>query len=177
MARTVVHAFFGQCERFTNPRGGPFRPGLRGWTLYDDWADAVGALPDGRRRGEAMVSSIGPRGEAAIDTPTSVIQDVTAFDHYRCAGGLTLNLRFDAALAFTRLGVDAIMSLMETYFNRGGMQLQVNVVDNALLREVREHPEVYADLLVRVSGFCAHFVDLSARAQEELIARAEFAAK
>jgi len=177
MARTVVHAFFVQCERFTNPRGGPFRPGLLVWTLYDDWAETVGALPDGRRRGEAMVSSIGPRGEAAIDTPTSVIQDVTSFDHYRCAGGLTLNLRFDAGLARTRLGVDAIMSLMETYFNRGGMQLQVNVVDSALLREAREHPEAHADLLVRVSGFCAHFVDLSARAQEEFIARAELAAK
>lgn len=177
LARTVVHAFFEQCERFTNPRGGPFRPGLLVWTLYDDWADTVGALPDGRRRGEAMVSSIGPRGEAAIDTPTSVIQDATAFDHYRCAGGLTLNLRFHAALARTPRGVEAIMSLMETYFNRGGMQLQVNVVDSALLREARERPEAHADLLVRVSGFCARFADLSARAQEELIARAELAVK
>ena len=124
-----------------------------------------------------MVSSIGPRGEVAIDTPTSVIQDVTSFDHYRCAGGLTLNLRFDAGLARTRPGVDAIMSLMETYFNRGGMQLQVNVIDSDLLREAREHPELHADILVRVSGFCAHFVDLSARVQKELIARAELAAK
>lgn len=177
MARTIVHAFFGQCERFTNPRAGPFRPGLLVWTLYDGWADTVGALPDGRRRGEAMVTGIGPRSETAIDTPTSVIQAATSFDHYRCTGGLTLNLRFDETLARTRQGVDAIMSLMETYFNRGGMQLQVNVVDSALLREAREHPEAYADLLVRVSGFCAHFVDLSARAQEEFIARAELAAK
>jgi hypothetical protein len=42
-----------------------------------------------------MVSSIGPRGEAPIESPTSIIHDATAFDHWRCAGALTLNLRFD----------------------------------------------------------------------------------
>jgi len=177
LARTVVHAFFDRCERFTNPRGGPFRPGLLVWTLYDAWADTVGALPDGRRRGDAMVSSIAPRDEAAIDTPTSIILDVTAFDHYRCAGGLTLNLRFDAALARTPEGIDAILSLMETYFHRGGMQLQVNVIDSRVLRKARDHPEAHAGLLVRVSGFCAHFVDISRRMQEELIARVELDAK
>lgn len=174
LARRVVHAFFEQCERHANPRGGTFRPGLLVWTLHDAWADAVGALPDGRRRGDAMVSSIGPRGEAVIDTPTSVIQDVTSFDHYRCAGGLTLNLRFDATLARPRQGIDAILSLMETYFNRGGMQIQINVVDSRLLRAAQEHPEAHAGLLVRVSGFCAHFVDLSPRMQDEIVARAEF---
>ena len=173
LARTAAHGFFDCCERFTNPRGGPFRPGLLVWTLYDAWADTVGALPDGRRRGDAMVSSIGPRDEAAIDTPTSVIQDVTAFDHSRCAGGLTLNLRFGAALARSPEGIDATLALMETYFTRGGMQLQVNVVDSRVLREAQEHPEAHAGLLVRVSGFCAHFVDISRRMQDELIARVE----
>ena len=177
LARRVVHGFFERCERFTNPRGGTFRPGLLVWTLFDDWADIVGALPDGRRRGDAMVSSIGPRNETAIDTPTSVIQDATTFDHYRSVGGLTLNLRFDAALARTRQGVDAVLSLMETYFNRGGMQLQINVIDSDVLRDAREHPEAHPGLLVRVSGFCAHFIEISRRMQDELIARAEIDAK
>ena len=177
LARAVAHAYFDCCERHANPRRGPFRPGLLVWTLYDDWADVVGALPDGRRRGEAMVSSIGPRDEAAIDTPTSVILDVTAFDHYRCAGGLALNLRFDAALARTAKGVDAIGSLIRTYFNRGGMQVQINVVDSRVLRDAQEHPEAHAGLMVRVSGFSARFVTISRRMQDEVIARVEFDAK
>ena len=173
VARTVVHGFFDRCERSTNPRGGPFRPGLLVWTLYDDWADRVGALPDGRRRGEAMVSSIGPRAEARIETATSIIQDATSFDHYRSAGGLTLNLRFDANLPRSTAGIDAIMSLIQTYFDRGGMQLQVNVVDSKVLHEAQEHPETHAGLLVRVSGFCARFADLGRRMQDEIIDRAE----
>ncbi len=177
LARRVTHGFFDCCEQFTNPRGGTFRPGLLVWTLYDDWAESVGALPDGRRRGEAMVSSIAPRDQAGISTPTSIILDATAFDHFHCAGGLTLNLRFDAALARSRQGVYAILSLMETYFSLGGMQIQVNVVDSRLLRDAQDHPEAHAGLLVRVSGFSAHFVDISRRMQDELIARVELNAK
>jgi len=130
-------------------------------------------LPDGRRRGDPLVSSIGPRGEAPIESPTSIIQDATAFDHFRCAGGLTLNLRFPAELARTDDGLAAIRRLMEVYFGEGGMQLQINVVDSALLRDAQAAPEQFAGLLVRVSGFSARFVTLDRRMQDEIVARAE----
>ena len=173
LARRVVHGFYDGVERSTNPRGGTFRPGLLVWTLYHSWADVVGALPDGRRRGDPLVSSIGPRGEAAIESPTSIIQDATAFDHFRCAGGLTLNLRFPASLARTDDGLAAIRRLMEVYFGEGGMQLQINVVDSGLLRHAQAAPQEFAGLLVRVSGFSARFVALDRRMQDEIVARAE----
>ena len=173
LARRVVHGFYDCVERSTNPRGGPFRPGLLVWTLYHSWADVVGALPDGRRRGDALVSSIGPRGEAAIESPTSIIQDATAFEHFRCAGGLTLNLRFPASLAGTDDGLAAMRRLMEVYFRGGGMQLQVNLVDSRTLRDAQANPDQFAGLLVRVSGFSARFVTLDRRMQDEIIERAE----
>ncbi|HUT24434.1 MAG TPA: pyruvate formate lyase family protein [Sumerlaeia bacterium] len=173
LARRVVHSFFDRVERYTNPRGGTFRPGLLVWTLYHEWADRVGALPDGRRRGDALVSSIGPRVEAVVDSPTSILQDATAFDHFRCAGGLALNLRFTGDVARTGDGLDALMQLMEVYFERGGMQLQVNVVDSEMLRQAQTNPEAYAGLVVRVSGFAARFVTLDRRMQDEIVSRAE----
>jgi len=42
-----------------------------------------------------------------------------------------------------------------------------------ILRDAQRNPEKYRDLIVRVAGFCARFVDLSRAEQEELIARAE----
>ena len=173
MARKVVHEFFDRVERYTGPRGGDFRPGLLVWTLYDAWANSVGALPDGRRRGDAMVSSIGPRGEAPIETPTSIIQDVTSFDHFRCTGGLTMNLRFDRGSVKTEDGLKALENLIEVYFDRGGMQLQLNVVDSSVLKQAQENPNAHANLVVRVSGFCTRFVELSRLMQNEIIARAE----
>jgi formate C-acetyltransferase len=172
MARRVVHQFYDEVEAYGNPRGGTFHPGLLVWTLYDHWADSVGALPDGRRRGEAMASSIGPRDAAGIASPTAVLQGVTAFDHRRCAGGLTLNLRFDGRTACGEAGLTAIGHLLVTYFEQGGMQVQLNVVDSRALREAQRDPEAHADLVVRVSGFSARFVDLGRRMQEEIIARA-----
>ncbi|OGV78612.1 MAG: hypothetical protein A3K19_31815 [Lentisphaerae bacterium RIFOXYB12_FULL_65_16] len=173
LARRVAHGFFSGVERSTNPRGGPHRAGLLVWTLYHDWADCVGPLPDGRRRGEALVSSIGPRGEVAIDSPTSILHDVTAFDHWRCTGALTLNLRFSADAVANDSGLEALESLLRVYFEKGGLQVQINVADSALLREAKANPTAHADLVVRVSGFAARFTTLGARMQDEIIARAE----
>jgi formate C-acetyltransferase len=176
LARRVVTGFFDAVDRSTNPRGGPHRPGLLVWTLYNDWAETVGALPDGRRRGEALASSIGPRPDLRVDSPTSIIRDATAFDHWRCAGALALNLRFDARSVRGTEGLDALRALIEGYFERGGMQVQINVVDGNTLRQAQASPESYADLLVRVSGFVARFVDLTPRMQDEIIERTELPA-
>jgi formate C-acetyltransferase len=173
LVRRVAHGFFTAVERSTNPRGGPHRAGLLVWTLYHEWADCVGPLPDGRRRGEALVSSVGPRGEVAVESPTSILRDVTAFDHWRCTGALTLNLRFSREAVASDNGLAALEALLRVYFEQGGLQVQINVADSALLRQAQANPAAHADLVVRVSGFAARFVTLGARMQDEIIARAE----
>ena len=176
VAREVVNGFYDAVERFRNPRGGPFRPGLLVWTLYDVWADCVGALPDGRRRGDALVSSIGPTPGVRVTAPTAIVADATSFDHCRCAGGLTLNLRFAGESIRDEQGLEALTRLLEVYFERGGMQVQLNVVHSDVLREAQCDPTAFGDLVVRVSGFSARFVTLSRRIQDEIIARAELRA-
>ena len=120
-----------------------------------------------------MVSSVGPRGEVGIATPTSIIQDSTAFDHWRCTGGLSLNLRFSPETVRGNVGLVAREALLRVYFERGGLQAQINVIDSALLRDAKANPARYAGLVVRVSGFAANFVTLDSRMQDEIIARAE----
>jgi pyruvate-formate lyase len=55
----------------------------------------------------------------------------------------------------------------------GGQQLQINVLDGDLLREAQCHPEGYQDLIVRVAGFSAYFVQLARDVQDEIISRTE----
>ena len=176
MAREVVHGFYDRVERYTNPRGGEFRPGLLVWTLYDHWRDTIGALPDGYRPGDPLVSGIAPREAAGIGSPTSILRGVTAFDHSRCVGGLTMNMRFDGPTMRTDAGLTALAQLTRVYFDRGGMQIQFNVIDSDLLREAQASPEEYAGLVVRVSGFSARFVEMSRVIQDEIIARSEMEA-
>jgi trans-4-hydroxy-L-proline dehydratase len=68
---------------------------------------------------------------------------------------------------------DNLISLVETYFARGGQELQIAALDADVLREARAHPERHGDLLVRIAGFNTRFVDLAPVEQAELIRRAE----
>ena len=49
--------------------------------------------------------------------------------------------------------------------------IQFNVVDDKLMIEAREHPEDHQDLMVRVAGYSAYFVNLTPDIQSELIER------
>jgi pyruvate-formate lyase len=70
-------------------------------------------------------------------------------------------------------GLQILADLFATYFAQGGMQLQINVVDSAQLREAQLHPEHYRGLCVRVTGYSAYFVQMGRKAQDELINRTE----
>lgn len=62
---------------------------------------------------------------------------------------------------------------MRTYFAKGGPHLQVNAVSGETLREAQERPAEYGDLIVRVSGYSARFVELRKRTQDDIISRTE----
>jgi formate C-acetyltransferase len=67
-----------------------------------------------------------------------------------------------------------MFSYVKTYFELGGMQMQMNVVNSEMLRDAMAHPENYRNLLVRISGYNAYFVTLNRDMQVELIERAEY---
>jgi formate C-acetyltransferase len=66
-----------------------------------------------------------------------------------------------------------LSALMEGYFQSGGMQLQVSFADTEELRAAQKDPDSYRDLLVRITGYSAVFVDMCHGAQEEFIRREE----
>jgi formate C-acetyltransferase len=76
------------------------------------------------------------------------------------------------ASAFAQEGGRALFKqLLSVYFARGGMQHQPNVMDAEQLRAAQENPAAYKDLIVRMWGVSAPFVDLPREIQDELISR------
>ena len=71
-------------------------------------------------------------------------------------------------------GISKFESLLRTFIDLGGIQLQTNVFDRDTLRAAQREPEKYRDLVVRVWGFSAYFVDLSEKYQNEVISRTMF---
>jgi formate C-acetyltransferase len=63
--------------------------------------------------------------------------------------------------------------LVRTFIEAGGQSVQYSVVNREALVDAQVHPERYQDLIVRVGGYSARFVDLSKEVQDTIIARAE----
>jgi formate C-acetyltransferase len=70
--------------------------------------------------------------------------------------------------------VNTMFAYVKSYFELGGMQMQMNVVSSATLRDAMAHPDAYRNLMVRISGYNAYFVTLNREMQLELIERAEY---
>jgi len=92
-------------------------------------------------------------------------------DYKQIANGINFNLKLDANTLRDEQGRGLMNSLLDVYFQRGGMQVQLNVLDAAALREAKENPDKYPFLMVRISGYSVYFSDLSPELQDELIAR------
>jgi formate C-acetyltransferase len=147
---------------------------VRSLHYFDGWR--IGASPDGRLAYTPVADSVGAEAGTARTGPTGVLNSVLKVDAARdYPGGTNLNLTLPAAQWRRPEMQSALLSLVETFFAGGGQELQVAVLDPGTLRDAQAHPERHADLLVRVAGFNARFVDLAPVEQEELIQRAEAA--
>ena len=109
-----------------------------------------------------------PQGGANKNGPTALLNSLVRFDA-KYHGGSVQNIKFTPSLFNGHR--DLIKSLFKTYFEKGGCHLMVTIVDKGILEDAMVHPEKYPDLIVRVSGFSAVFVNLSPNIQKELLSR------
>jgi formate C-acetyltransferase len=70
-------------------------------------------------------------------------------------------------------GAKKLLSLIKTYFDLGGYHVQFNCVSGETLKDAQAHPENYKELVVRVAGFSAYFVNLDKDTQDDIIRRTE----
>jgi len=169
--RYVIAAFDSALGGYTNARGGRYVTGLYSVTAHQYFGKITGALPHGRRRGEAFASGIAPVNGMDRKGPTALLNSVNSIDFTQIANGVNFNLQFDQALLKGEKGASLLDALLKTYFERGGMQVQVNAFDPQILVEARNDPHKYPHLLVRVSGYSAYFNDLAPAMKEEIISR------
>ena len=160
-------------KEYRNYWGGPYRLGL--YTVEDHAIMGIhtGATADGRKGGESLSNSSGASQGKDKHGPTALINSVTNFPMEEVGNGMVLDVKFTPSLLEEETGKRALRSLIGTYFHKGGMEMQISVVSGETLRAAQEHPENYADLIVRVSGFSAYFCSLRKATQDEIIKRTE----
>jgi formate C-acetyltransferase len=134
-----------------------------------------GATPDGRKAMTPLSDAASPSQGTEKKGPTAAIKSVSNLEHVNLSQGSVFNMRVHPASVQSAEGMASWANLIRTYFDLGGWELQFNVVDAEVLREAQKHPEDYKDLVVRVVGYSAFFVELDKMVQDDIISRTEFA--
>lgn len=146
--------------------------GAFSWVMHERMGSDTAASVDGRLAGFPLSPAAGAAQGREKSGPTAVVKSTTKWDHTPMLGGLAVNLKFSE----TRKSEDfprKLTKIMETFMLRGGMEIQVNVVDKNTLLKAQKEPEKYQDLVVRIAGYSDYFVNLSKEMQAEVIMRTE----
>ena len=156
-----------------NYLGRPYDPSMLAISTPVPFGRVCEAFPDGRLRGEPLADGVtSPYPGTDILGPTAVIRSSSKVDHTRIRGGL-LNLKFHPSALKGANGSHNLLALIKTYFESPGFHVQFNVVDSNMLRDAQLHPENYRNLVVRVAGFSAYWVEMSKALQDQVICRTE----
>ncbi|MDY6833288.1 MAG: pyruvate formate lyase family protein [Chloroflexota bacterium] len=171
MAAKLYKMFAEECNRNVEAGGGKYMPlpeFASGWAAA---AMMMGAMPNGRRQGDNLYDGgISPGAGFDKKGPTAVLRSVAKIDHRRLKQCL-LNQRLSPSQLAGEKGFQLWMNYMKTWYDLNVPHVQFNMVDNETLRAAQREPEKYQELIVRVAGYSAHFVELNALTQEGIIER------
>ena len=163
---------------YTHPRGGKYNPGVYSVNANVSMGHHTRATIDGRKDYEPVSENICPVHTAAgshdISGPTAVLNSVASVDHAQATNGTLLNIRFPEEAVAGLNGRDNLVAYIEQIIEARVLHCQFNVMSAETMRQAQKNPEDYKDMLVRVAGYSAYFVELGKGLQNDIISRSEF---
>jgi pyruvate formate-lyase/glycerol dehydratase family glycyl radical enzyme len=173
IANEIYMCWVETAVTFPTAWGGTMKPAGISITAHAPGGSLTGATPDGRYSGETLADgTMSPAQGKDIHGPTAVIRSAATIDQIPFQSTL-LNMKFHPSALKSTEDLKKLSSLIKTYFSLNGKHIQFNVVDKATLLEAQKNPEKHRDLIVRVAGYSAFFVNLTETVQNEIIARTE----
>jgi pyruvate formate-lyase/glycerol dehydratase family glycyl radical enzyme len=155
--------------------GAPKRDLKSGATHHISHGRVVGALPNGRKAGMPLADGgISPSAGCDTKGPTVTLRSVARAVDFNTNRSAILNQKIPKTLLKTKEQRNLFVDLIETFFgDYNGYQVQWNIEDKATYLAAKANPEAYKNLIVRVGGYSAYFIELDPILQDEIIARTE----
>ena len=172
LASWVSDLYADRFNSYIGPRGG-HRAGVYSAAanvMHGYW---TGATPNGRKAHDPVSDGGSPSQGADKNGPTAVAKSIVAMHPWKYSNGYQFTMKFHPNAVAGAAGTEKLKEFVESFFEDGGMQIQYNVVSSDTLRKAQKDPEEYKDLVVRVAGFSAYFVELHTDLQNDLISRTE----
>lgn len=174
-----------KCSGILNKRGAKI--GIRAGTgsaMYYVWLvkdcrpnslePVVKATADGRKEGEFISANLAPSIGVKSAGPISCMQSFSKIPYeYICNGG-PITMELLPSCFKGKPGTIQIINLLKVFLWLNCQQLQLNMVCAEQLIEAKQNPDKYKNLIVRVWGWSARFVDLDEDFQNQIIQRSFF---
>ena len=171
IAAGLVRHYAENLTKYRDSRGGRYVEVVESQSMNVSQGKCILASADGRFAHDPVNDNCSPVMGRDVSGPTACINSVAHLDQKNAKDGCLYNIRFDPRSIQGEKGRQVLESIVKTYFKNMGEHIQINVVDDATLRAAQKEPENYRNLLVRVAGYLAYFVELDTDVQEALIAR------
>ncbi len=171
MAVRIADHYCDKVHTFTNGRGGGCQAGL--FSLDAQWffGKLTSALPDGRHAHDSLSPGAGAMSGRDSNGVTALIHSVTGLDATKTPDGAVVDVTLHPTAVWGADGLNAFVALIKAFFALGGYAIQFNIFDAEMLRDAQRHPERYASLQIRVTGYSVHFTTLSKETQDQFILR------
>jgi pyruvate formate-lyase/glycerol dehydratase family glycyl radical enzyme len=175
IAQDVANFCSAEASKYTTFRNGKYSIGVHSENGHVVLGFVTGATPDGRKQMEPFSIGAGSARGREKKGYTATLKSVSKLDFTKIISGVSVNLRFNPSLFDTTDKIQKFKNMLLAYFyDYNGQNLQATVVDAETLKLAQQFPENYQDLLVRISGYSARFVELTRFTQDEIISRTEY---
>jgi len=144
-------------------------------TSHVPFGKVVSATANGRKAGTALSDGTSASHGADSKGPTAVLMSNAHSKNlgYKERAARLLNIKLSPACVAGENGTRKIISFIRSWCDLKLWHLQFNIINKQTLLAAQQDPEKYRNLLVRVAGYSAYFIDLSPDLQNDVIARTE----